>query len=84
MTAIKRIASACLLGLLVATDARLSAALAQKDNAILPGGSSKEPVSIVSLADIKHSIAKIDNAPASTGAGGRDPYTSGVLGEEAV
>ena len=38
---------------------------------------AKEPVSVVSLADIKHSTAKIDNAPVSTGAA-RDPHRSTI------
>ena len=37
-----------------------------------------QPISVVSLDDIKHSVAKIDNAPASTGAGGRDPHRSTI------
>ena len=39
---------------------------------------AKQPISVVSLDDIKHSVAKIDNAPASTGAGGRDPHRSTI------
>jgi lipopolysaccharide export system protein LptA len=37
---------AVVLALLSGVDAALSAAVAQRDNAVLPGGSSKEPVSI--------------------------------------
>jgi hypothetical protein len=37
-----------------------------------------QPISVVPLDDIKHSVAKIDNAPASTGAGGRDPHRSTI------
>jgi hypothetical protein len=40
--------------------------------------SATEPISVVSLDNIKHSISKIDNAPASTGAGGRDPHRSTI------
>ena len=39
---------------------------------------AKQPISVVSLDEIKHSVAKIDNAPASTGAGGRDPHRSTI------
>jgi hypothetical protein len=38
-----------------------------------------QPISVVSLDNIKHSIAKIDNAPSSTGGGSaRDPHRSTV------
>ena len=36
-----------------------------------------QPISVVSLANIKHSATKIDNAPASTG-GARDPHRSTI------
>ena len=36
-----------------------------------------QPISVVSLDNIKHSITKIDNAPSSTG-GGRDPHRSTI------
>jgi len=39
---------------------------------------AKQPISVVSLDEIKHSVATIDNAPASTGAGGRDPHRSTI------
>src|SRR6476659_8085307 len=36
-----------------------------------------QPISVVSLDNIKHSITKIDNAPAATG-GARDPHRSTI------